>query len=265
MSQRRIGVVVPCFNEAQRLDLARFRGELDATPALEFVFVDDGSGDETAALLASFRAAIGERVHVLGLAHNSGKAEAVRRGVLYALDAGFDLIGYWDADLATPLRYIGLFAKLLENPDTMLVVGSRVQLLGRHVERSPLRHYIGRGFASLAALVLDLPIYDTQCGAKLFRSSDVIRAAFARPFSLNWAFDVEFLLRLLEQQTQGQPIDLRRQCIEYPLEEWIDQGGSKLRANHVPRVMVEVAKMINMGAKRRASARQTRLNGRGSC
>jgi glycosyltransferase involved in cell wall biosynthesis len=263
MTKGRIGVVVPCFNEAKRLSFERFRAELDSMPPLEFIFVDDGSTDATAELLSSFRASLGERVHVLGLAHNAGKAEAVRRGVMYALDAEFELIGYWDADLATPLRYIGLFAKLLENSDTMIVVGSRVQLLGRHVERAPLRHYLGRGFASLAALVLDLPIYDTQCGAKLFRSSDVMRAAFGRPFSLNWAFDVELLLRLLEQQTQGQPIDLRRQCIEYPLEEWIDRGGSKLRANHVPRVMVEVAKMINMGAKRRASARRARFNGGG--
>jgi hypothetical protein len=157
------------------------------------------------------------------------------------------------------LRYIGVFAKLLEKPETMLVVGSRVQLLGRRVERSPLRHYLGRGFATLAALVLDLPIYDTQCGAKLFRSTDVIREAFARPFSLNWAFDVELLQRLLEQQAQGQPIDLRQQCVEYPLEEWIDKSGSKLRASHVPHVAVELGKMINMAAKRRAGLR---LSGR---
>src|SRR5258708_152837 len=143
---RRTGVVVPCFNEALRLKFDAYQTSLTALPRLEFIFVDDGSKDATRRMLDSFRKSAGPRVHVLHLEHNSGKAEAVRHGVQHAFDLGFELIGYWDADLATPLRYIAVFAELLEKPNTVLVVASRVQLLGRRVERNPLRHYVGRGF-----------------------------------------------------------------------------------------------------------------------
>ena len=250
-SIRRTGIVVPCFNEASRLRLDAYQAALTASPWLEFIFVDDGSGDSTGAMLDSFRAAAGLRVHVLHLDVNSGKAEAVRRGVLQAFDLGFELIGYWDADLATPLRYIEIFAEVLDRPNTVLVVGSRVRLLGRRVERSPLRHFAGRGFATLASLTLGLPIYDTQCGAKLFYARDVVRDAFSRPFSLRWAFDVELLNRLLEQQAGGAPIDVRNQCVEYPLEEWIDAPGSKLRPHHVPKILRELVAMVGMARKRR--------------
>jgi glycosyltransferase involved in cell wall biosynthesis len=256
---RRTGVVIPCFNEAQRLKFDAYQTSLAALSWLEFIFVDDGSSDTTRLVLESFRMSAGPRVHVLHLDHNSGKAEAVRQGVQHAFDLGFELIGYWDADLATPLRYIAVFAELLEKPNTVLVVASRVRLLGRRVERSPLRHYVGRGFATLAALTLGLPIYDTQCGAKLFHARDVIREAFSRPFSLNWAFDVELLVRLLEQQACGAPIDVRNQCIEYPLEEWVDAPGSKLRPHHLPHILRELVTMLRMAQNRRTDPVRNRL------
>jgi glycosyltransferase involved in cell wall biosynthesis len=250
---RRIAIVVPCYNEAARLRLDLFRSALDETPGLEFVYVDDGSTDTTSRALATFRNDLPTRVHLLELGRNSGKSEAVRRGALYAFDHGFELIGYWDADLATPLRHVALFAELFEKPEIMLVIGSRVQLLGRRVRRNPVRHYVGRGFATLAALTLGIPVYDTQCGAKLFRATPTMKGVFSRPFSLNWAFDVELLMRLIEEDSRGAAIEVSSQCVEYPVEEWVDAPGSKLRAQHIPSILVEIAGMIWMARKRTVS------------
>lgn len=220
-----------------------FLDAVTSEPMLGFVMVDDGSRDETSELIESVVERDPQRFFALRLEINSGKAEAVRRGVLHAFERKPDLIGYWDADRATPLSCITTFAKVLEAPEIEMVFGSRVRLLGRHVERSSARHYFGRGFATIAASALGLPIYDTQCGAKLFRADEIFRGVFSRPFESDWSFDVELFARLLAYQTSGR-IDVARQCVEYPLEEWVDVEGSKLTARHLPRVMKELATLI---------------------
>jgi hypothetical protein len=107
-------------------------------------------------------------------------------------------------------------------------MGSRVQLLGRRIERSSLRHYAGRVFATGASLSLGLPVYDTQCGAKLFRPSPALACALEQPFTSRWAFDVELLGRLLRPDTGVPPVAAER-IREEPLLVWSDVPGSKLR------------------------------------
>jgi glycosyltransferase involved in cell wall biosynthesis len=237
-------VVVPCYNEAARLPTDEFEKALRENANLEFVFVDDGSSDDTSGVIQRLRQAAGERAHLLALPKNSGKAEAVRQGVLHAFSLGPEYLGYWDADLSTPLRAIGDFARVLDERNVSLVMGARVQLLGRKIERNPVRHYIGRAFASLASIALALPVYDTQCGAKLFRATPVVREVFAQPFSLGWTFDVELLGRMQEQFAKVGVTDLLRECVEYPLEEWVDIPGSKLKPKHFLGILVELGQIF---------------------
>jgi hypothetical protein len=113
-----------------------------------------------------------------------------------------------------------LFAVLEADPGLRAALGSRVALLGRHIERRTTRHYLGRVFATAASLTLDAPIYDTQCGAKAFRVDDTLREALAEPFESRWVFDVELLARLMRHGPAG--------IVEVPLEEWRDVRGSTL-------------------------------------
>src|SRR5437660_11898865 len=175
----RLVLVVPCYNEEKRLDVAAFR----AFSGVEFLFVNDGSRDGTLRLLQSLRDSDPRRFDVLDLERNGGKAEAVRRGILAALDRGAELTGFWDADLATPLAELPGFLSIFEaRPEIEMIFGARVRLLGREISRNPSRHYLGRVGATLISRTLGLAVYDTQCGAKLFRAGDALREVFSRPF-----------------------------------------------------------------------------------
>jgi len=238
-------IVVPCYNEAQRLDCDSFERALAEDPLLEFIFVNDGSKDATLTVLQGLQQRVGSRAQVLDVQPNGGKANAVRRGVLRAFELEPEVIGYWDADLATPLRCIELFAREMEHRKVSLILGSRVRLMGRNIARSPMRHYIGRGFATLAAFSLGFPVYDTQCGAKLFRASPVFRNAFAEPFEMTWTFDVELLHRLNGESAHAAGFEILRDCVEFPLPEWVDAPGSKLTFGQYPRVLQELLKLTH--------------------
>jgi glycosyltransferase involved in cell wall biosynthesis len=232
-------IVIPCYDEAERLSMTVFAEQLALDPETDFIFVDDGSRDDTLALLQQMAEREPGRIQALGLPTNRGKAEAVRVGLLAALDQGSEFVGYLDADLATPLNEISrLRAILEEKPGVEIVLGSRVQLLGRRIQRSPFRHYVGRFFASVAAWSLGLAVYDTQCGAKLFRSSDGTRALFADPFITTWTFDVEVIARRIRAGRESELPDIRSALYELPLDQWSGISGSKVRTLDLPKALI---------------------------
>jgi dolichyl-phosphate beta-glucosyltransferase len=226
----RATIVVPCYNESGRLKPEEFDRYLAAASAVRILFVDDGSTDATSAVIGGMAAVRAGRAGLLTLPRNRGKAEAVRAGLTAALADGPDVVGFWDADLATPLECLDEFLDVLERrPGIAWVIGARVKLLGRDVRRRAARHYVGRVFATVASLVLRLEIYDTQCGAKLFRADRDLPVILAEPFLARWIFDVEMIARLIRVRRQrgGSPVE--DSIYEYPLERWVDIGGSKLR------------------------------------
>ena len=230
MTGPRVVLVVPCYTEALRLAPAAFLGFLPSRPWLTLLFVDDGSHDGTARVLASLESACPGQVHVLRLGAHSGKAEAVRLGVLEAARAQPDYVGFWDADLATPLDALDDFVALARRrPDVDLVIGSRVNVMGREIRRSPARHYVSRVFATAASHALDLPVYDTQCGAKLFRATADVLSVFAERFRSRWIFDVEILQRYLALAVHDGGPPRRARIYELVLPAWHEVPGSKLR------------------------------------
>ena len=228
-------IVIPCYNESNRLRRDLFSNFLREHEGVRFLFVNDGSRDGTLDLLEDMRSEHPDRIGVLNNTVNGGKGSAIRDGMLAAMGPGTDannsacdLVGFWDADLATPLNEIPAFIDTLERNRTLkMVFGARIRLLGRTIHRKAARHYAGRLFATAASQTLRIPIYDTQCGAKLFRVTPDLRAVLRDPFQSKWIFDVEILARFVQQKGRRYCID---SVFEYPLRSWEDVGGSKLKS-----------------------------------
>jgi len=250
-------LVIPCFNEASRLRVEVFFEHLENDLETDFLFVDDGSGDETLGMLRSLAERAPERIAVLSLASNQGKAEAVRLGMKAAFDSGARYAGYFDADLATPLDELSRFRRVLEaNAKIEMVFGARVQLLGRTIRRRPLRHYLGRVFATVASETLGLAVYDTQCGAKLFRAGPEIQRIFQEPFLSSWVFDVELIARWRAGEHSRNLLPAEQVIYEVPVDEWVDVAGSKVRASDFARALVEIIRI-----RRRYLGRRRYLSG----
>jgi len=244
-------VVVPCYNEARRLAVSKFEAFLGDASDVCFIFVDDGSNDGTCELLRKLERGAAGRVAILELPANLGKAEAVRAGILRAFERQPAYVGFWDADLATPLPALLEFRSLLDaRRDLEMVFGARVVLLGRRIERRAIRHYLGRVAATAISLVLGLRVYDTQCGAKLFRATPSVRALFEEPFATRWLFDVEILARFI-RSLHGDPGAARGVIYEYPLTEWTDIEGSSLRPADYGRAATDLFRIWRRYLRRR--------------
>ncbi len=231
-----ICVVIPCYNEEKRLNVPAVSAFLSEQPEIMLVFVDDGSRDRTGAMLDGLKKRFPGQIRVVKLARNRGKAEAVRAGMTVAGESKAPLVGYWDADFSTPLRLIPAMAELfVKKPKLEIVCGCRLKRLGADIRRSLLRHLIGRCFATMVSIFLELPVYDTQCGAKLFRSRTA-ELLFREPLITRWIFDVELFSRFI--QYFGRRAALKR-IYEHPLSEWRDVSGSTLTIWCAPRILLE--------------------------
>ncbi len=236
-------IVVPCYNEEKRLRPDTFRDFAGTHSDTIFLFVNDGSTDGTRALLDSL-ANEGPHFRALQLDRNGGKAEAVRQGLLQAAREGAEYAGYWDADLATPLEMVPEFAAHLnDHPQVHMVFGARVRLLGRRIHRKLSRHYLGRLFATTVSLLFGVPVYDTQCGAKLFRLTPEVVRLFHEPFHSRWIFDVELLARYLRDCPLSGGLTIDDRVHELPLRAWEDVGASKVRPRDFLKAIVELGRI----------------------
>ena len=239
-------IVVPCFNEEKRLQTERFAHFAQSMPQTHLLFVNDGSTDGTLAILQDLKAKHPGNIDVLNQPRNTGKAEAVRHGLLHGLaQTNAVYVGFWDADLATPLDAILNMEQILdENAHVQMVFGARIRLLGRSIHRKAARHYLGRIFASAVSTMLRLPIYDTQCGAKLFRITPDLHKLFDQPFISKWIFDVEILARFLRLHRKN-PGYAAGAIYELPLNSWEDVAGSRLKSSDFLRASLDLVHIRN--------------------
>ena len=234
-------VVVPCFNEADRLDVDVFAEFVCDTDDMELIFVDDGSTDATLHSAQAVSERAGSSVSVLRMNVNCGKAEAVRQGMRWAAQRDFSAIAFWDADLATPMGMISAFLDVLTKHSNVEVVwGSRLPLMGHTINRDAIRRQTGKMFSGSAAAAVGVGIRDALCGAKMFRTGAMLDTILARPFSSRWIFDVEILARLdvLLKSTGG--MSVQKALYEFPVDAWYEIPGSRLHITDFLRATVEL-------------------------
>ena len=216
--------MVPCYNEASRMNTEAFAAFLTARSDYILCFVNDGSTDATGEVLADLCVRFPEGATHLNLPRNMGKGEAVRHGLIHLIGRGsLESVGYLDADLSTSLEEFDHLNHILSKTTHRAVFGSRVKRMGAHIDRSTGRHITGRIFATMIGSLTALPFYDTQCGAKVF-APEILEGVLDAPFISKWLFDVEIIMRLKDKFGS----EISNLILEQPLREWIEMGESKI-------------------------------------
>ena len=235
-------ICVPCYNESKRLDKEAFISAVNEHSDIAFLFVNDGSKDNTLDVLNEL-AEKHANLQVLNLEKNVGKAEAVRLGILQALQSPQSphYVGFYDADMATPLTDLYEMVKQIKMNQLYLITGCRFKRMGGDIERRYSRFILGRIFATFAANVLKLPIYDTQCGTKVL-DCRVAKEIFATPFVSKWIFDIELFARTIIKFGYQNALS---KIIEFPLSAWKDVRGSKLQTKDMFRQPIDLLKIHN--------------------
>lgn len=245
-----VTIVVPCFNEQARWNAAYWR-EIAGAPGVGLVFVDDGSSDGTLAAITETCSETGGEC--IPLAANAGKGEAVRRGLLAALDRDSAIVGYLDADGAFPaeevIRLAGVARDLVlgDESEYDALWSSRVMLAGRRIKRRASRHYVGRVVATAIAPFHRYEVYDTQSGYKLFRSDARMAQCLEGAFGTRWFPDVEILQRWTN--LTGTPLRIW----EEPVTGWHDVAGSKLDSSQYAQLARDVAHLYRSRVRPQAS------------
>lgn len=216
-------LVVPCFGESSRIgdflpDLCK---QLEELGGCRVLVVDDGSGDTEQRLMNDIVRDLQVRhpslCDLLLLPDNIGKGGAVYAG--WEHHRGAEWLGFVDADGSISAAEVCRLIRLARECGTGrgAIFASRMKMLGHRVDRLWWRHFIGRVYATLVSELLQIPVYDSQCGLKL-----VPRAAYEKVREnlviKGFAFDVELLVSLLDHGTE---------VIEAPID-WHEVAGSKL-------------------------------------
>lgn len=240
IQQRCVGVVIPCYNEEERLLSKEFINFIDKHTGYLLCFVNDGSTDKTLDVLNKLREGREDFISIYDCEKNGGKAEAVRLGMLHlAKDEGLDYIGFLDADLSTDLSDFDDLVTTIENSNFKIVSGSRISRMGANITKESARQIISLTINFIIRKILSMNFKDTQCGAKIFHR-DVINIAFDKKFITKWLFDVEIFLRIKRYYK----IDKAREMMcEQPLKRWIHADGSKLSMKDSIRIVGQLGQI----------------------
>lgn len=229
-------IVIPCYNEAKRLESTKFKNFIKKNPSTLLYFVNDGSSDNTGEELNNIKAPFKDNIEVFTLKKNQGKAMAIWNGISQCHKKfKFDKIAYLDADLSTSLEECMTISKEIKN-DIHFVFGSRIAKLDSNIQRKFHRFLRGRFIATLISLQLDLIVYDTQCGCKVFdyKTSELI---FSKMFVSTWLFDVEIFHRLISIFGKEK---MKLISKEIPLKQWIDKDDSKVKFTYFFKIWYEL-------------------------
>ena len=237
-------VIVPCYNEEQRLD-TDYWNRLIKSLDFEWIFVNDGSTDNTKSKLEEIK-----NKNTLNLEVNSGKAEAIRYGINYAISRSEenDLVAsYIDADSAFQTndvkRIFEIFKEKMIAKQIDSVWASRVALAGRNIKRSTTRHHLARIIITIIGFVDKKIPYDPQTGFKIFHLNHKVKQIFENRFKTRWFFDIEILRRW--ESLTGSRMDIWEEPVIY----WKEVSGSKVNNRQYLRIFKELLYILSISVR----------------
>lgn len=232
-------IVIPCYNEEKSISNNEYSFFLKNNPEAFICFINDGSTDKTLEVLNILKSKHENQVCVLTLKKNSGKAEAVRTGINYCnTNFGHQYVGYLDADLATTLEEFIELRNHLQG-EIVFSFGSRIRKIGSTIKRENSRFLIGRIVATFISNILDIKVYDTQCGSKLF-TKEISEKLFQKEFISKWLFDVEIFYRMILLFGKEKAV---KKMIEIPLKLWVEKGDSKVKFTYGFKLWLDLFKI----------------------
>lgn len=251
-----VGVVIPCYNEEERLLSDEFQSFVKQNLGYHLCFVNDGSTDNTLAVLNKLKEGHEDHISVYDCPQNGGKAEAVRLGTLHlAQDPQLDYIGYLDADLSTDFKDFDDLVQTIRKSDYKIVSGSRMARMGADINKESARAIISKTINFLIRSILRMPFNDTQCGAKIM-DKEIATLVFGKPFLTRWLFDVEIFKRISNAYGRQQAITI---ICEQPLKRWIHADGSKLSFKDSAKIIFQLAQIAFHYRLKKNKDRKTKL------
>lgn len=229
-------IIIPCYNESIRLPINDFEIFIKDSTNTKICFVNDGSTDDTHEILNTLMLKFPDSVFLLKNEANKGKAETIRFAVNYLVrKKESEIYAYLDADLATSLEECRSYVEYIRKGGGF-VFASRILKIGSVVERKFSRFLFGRIIATFISAILDVKVYDTQCGCKVF-TQEIAEVAFKDPFISKWLFDVEIFSRIIKKYGKVEALQIME---EIPVKRWIDKGESKVKLSYFFRLWIDL-------------------------
>ena len=222
------GIVLPIYNERNRLTIQLFTEMVTGIPTNVFIqVVDDGSTDGFGIELAETLNDV-SNISIIRTNINIGKAAALVLGFknIITNQVGVKYLGFLDADFSAPMEDILNLFELADSFDIDILCGTRIPMDGNIIETSLIRRYAGITFTKISSRILGLHLQDSQCGCKVFKNSAIFRNMLEVPPVNQWLFDLQAILLM---KNYSKDIVLQ----EKPLNTWIHKKGSKIKISHL--------------------------------
>lgn len=216
MSNPKLSVVVPCYNEEGRFRTGfghYFNYLKKQKYSWELIFVNDGSRDKTLTLMKQY-SKTGKNIKIITYTKNHGKGYAICQGIKSAKG---QYILFTDLDHSVPIDTIESFFPYFDKNFDVVIGSRRVRGAKILVHQSWLRETLGRGFTLLVRFLVDWDIRDATCGFKAFKQ-DASKKIFGSVSIYDWAFDAEILYLAKK---------FRLKVAQAPVS-WSDVRGSKV-------------------------------------